>query len=322
MPTFKATEVFGNPYTKPEIRPDRAPAPGYLDKVNYIIDFWMEPCEAPLLVYLELAREPAGEAVLTWFDFDLFDILRGWLRPVHGIYGRPTKRRGKRPRPKGKLGWLLSRIPRLTEDIGNWIGKQIPGAESNKARKISQGVKFLWIVDGFLQRGFLYWLIADITIDFAYQWATAMNESIWCQATRDGSLYGTGPGGGVSVIFPYQTIAPDVIHWQKGPCVWVGNGAILHGGFWTCISAIKMRGAPIAGCVYQQRLKIVESGKATEVYSGPVTIPPGTTGECVVSAHIKAPATVRVEHRALQGSGAGEEQQFWCFGGNNTNPGD
>lgn len=154
----------------------RPQPPGFIEKVNGIINFAQNPCNAPWYLYAETALPAAGKAILTLLDFGFDDVVRGALRPrglrSHG-HTRGRKRGGG-----GSRG-----IP----EIGELIGSQIPGAETAKGRQISQGVRHLWIVDGVLQRLLWYWLVVDVTVDFFYNWSTAIMQTEFCSKVGAGS---------------------------------------------------------------------------------------------------------------------------------------
>ena len=127
--------------------------PDYFDKVNYVIDAWARPCEAPWYVYINTLKPAALEAFITLISFGWGDVARGFARPP----GLGRRRTGKR---KGKWRRAIPRFP----EIGNMIGNQIPGAKSMQGIKYGTVGRFLWRIDTTLQAGLFYWLVADVTI--------------------------------------------------------------------------------------------------------------------------------------------------------------
>lgn len=151
------------------------PQPGWIQKANGIIKFIENPCYAPWTVYIETALPALGTAVLELMDFGLGDVVRGALRPK----GLRSGKHGRRRKPRGKH---FRGIP----EIGNLIGSMIPGTERARGRHITAGQRHLWLVDGALQRVLWYWLVADITLDFAYNWTSAIQKSEFCQKQGNG----------------------------------------------------------------------------------------------------------------------------------------
>jgi len=152
------------------------PNPDYFDKVNYVIDAWAQPCEAPWYIYVSTLKPAALAALITLLTFGWDDVLRGFARPRGLGRGRRTgKKRGK-----GRIG--LRGIP----EFGEMLGRQIPGSEGVKGIKWSDGLKTLWRIDTVVQ-GFLFaWLVADVTIDFGFTWTSLLYETRWCQESARG----------------------------------------------------------------------------------------------------------------------------------------
>lgn len=161
--------------------------PSFFDKTNYVIDSWAQPCEAPWYIYIETMGPAALEAFITLITFGWDDVARGYFRP-RGLYKR---RSGKR---KGK--WA-KRVPRFPE-IGEEIGKRIPGADRQKGKKWSELGKTLWRIDGVIQQGLFWWLVVDVTNDFFFNWTSVLYETEWCKASNRGR-------------FSWQTIGDKII---------------------------------------------------------------------------------------------------------------
>ncbi len=149
--------------------------PGYYDQVNYVIDAWARPCNAPWYIYIETLKPALLEAFIMFISFGFGDVARGFLRPK-GLGGRRTSKR------KGK--WA-KRIPRWPE-IGNMIGRNLPFSEQLDDFRWNCGNKTLWRIDGVSQKFLFYWLVTDITIDFAFNWTSLLYETIWCQQAHKG----------------------------------------------------------------------------------------------------------------------------------------
>lgn len=294
--------------------------PSWLDKVNYVVRYWQDPCHAPLLVYLELAAAPAGNALLAWFSFGLDDVLRGYLRPSQAlgsnVRGRRGKRRGRVTRFTRTVGLLrlgLRKTPGFGDDVGNWIGKNLPGANLFKGRQISAGEKFLWIADGVAQRALLYLLIADIAIDFAYEWATALNESEFCKRDHAGSLYATGPGSPAGGVFICNTgNAPDVL-WAEGGAFWNVTTGGVPGGKWHFVSAMVVRNNGPSPVTHYQQVQVNDASGNRFEFTGQTTIGPGQEGSSIFSIPLSGGGSVVVNHCALGGvvQGISHDVTFW-----------
>ena len=178
--------------------------PDELDKVNYIIAAWSRPCEAPWYMYVEAFKPAALAAFITLITFGWDDVARGYFRPR----GLNMRRTGKR---KGK--WRR-RIPRFPE-LGELIGENIPGADEQKGKQWNAAGKALWRIDTVLQQGLFWWLVADVTLDFAFDFTSVLYDSYWCRDQDLGRFsarktnIGTAPAG---FGFRASTNVMDYIH--------------------------------------------------------------------------------------------------------------
>ncbi len=173
--------------------------PSFFDKTNYVIDAWTNPCVAPWYIYVETMGPAALKAFITLISFGWDDVARGFWRPR----GLNPRRTGKR---KGKWRRAIPRFPELGEEIG----KRIPGADAVKGRKWGCGGRTLWRIDTALQRGFFYWLVADVTNDFFFEWTSLLYKTEWCKASDLGRFSYTEAGGapindGVWKVFGFPT---------------------------------------------------------------------------------------------------------------------
>lgn len=237
---------------------------GYLEtrinQVQSVIRFFEDPCEAPWTVYFELALEPAGDVVLELLTFGLDDIVRGYFRP-RGIYRR------------GRQGILARRIGRFLNipEIGEMVGSHLPGAQTIRSRTVSQGVRFLWIVDGVLQRGLFWWMIADLLTEFLYEWTSSVAETEFCRSTNAGAFCCPVQTGDAFTSLGWSTIGPDLMNCEKawGNIVTGGSSYAYQGmGFTSASVTTKELLPPFGGT----QMRVVRS-------DGTVIVPPTNLDE-------------------------------------------
>lgn len=184
--------------------------PDYFDKVNFVIDSWTTGCEAPWYVYVQTMKPAALEALITLLTFGWDDVARGYFRP-RGLQGRRT---GKR---KGKFSKLGKAFP----ELGEMLGEKLPGAEQVKGARWSDGLKTLWRIDTAIQQVLFYWLVADVTIDFAFNWTSLLYESYWCRKPDAGRFSYTKtdidnrPGG------TFFSMSYDHEDFERSPPAWL-----------------------------------------------------------------------------------------------------
>ena len=146
----------------------------YFDKVNYVINAWSRPCDAPWYIYVETLKPALLTAFITLITFGWDDVARGYLRP-RGLGRRTGKRKGK----------FRSKVPAFPE-LGEMIGEHLPGSDAAKGAKWSDGLKTMWRIDTIVQKFLFYWLVADVTIDLAYNFTSVLYETRWCSASDKG----------------------------------------------------------------------------------------------------------------------------------------
>lgn len=153
---------------------------------NTVIDFYESNCRPTWDVYIKLLFPALGTAVITYLDFGLSDILRGYFRPTgtrgFGFLNRGKRSRLKKPTTKlGKFGRYL-KIP----EIGNMFGKVLPGAKFFRGVQVGNKANWFWSISDVIARGGWYWLVADITEEFTIAWTTALYHSDACAHPESG----------------------------------------------------------------------------------------------------------------------------------------
>lgn len=169
------------------------------DKVNFVIDAWTTGCDAPWYIYIETMKPALLAAFITLITFGWDDALRGAFRPK-GLGRRTGKRKGK----------FLRKIPRLPE-TGDMFGKALPIAEQVDDFTSWNGLgKTLWRIDTAMQAAMFWWLVAEVTEDFAFEWTSLLYESYWCQPDPPGK-------------FSYRKTDYQVFHDNAWTRIWFGT---------------------------------------------------------------------------------------------------
>lgn len=235
--------------------------PTWIDKVNTIVDFVEEPCHAPWYVYVELAIPALGEAVFDYFSFGWEDYVRGRIRPSnlrsiqHGKGSRGSRRKGKRG----------GGIP----EIGEFIGESLSGPKSPYA---NQKNKYIFLLDAGLQRIGYYWMLADVGLNFLYNWTTALQQAEECQIPnrRSKLLQGVGHMGGGDDVWNSFSDLP-VVYDPTGS----GTGTVWSAGPAGAVVILSSSiGVPVfpAGPVqdYQTSVFVSDAGPSVRFESGTV----------------------------------------------------
>lgn len=261
------------------------------DKVNFVIDSWASPCEAPWYIYVETLWPALLKAFITLATFGWDDVARGYFRPR----GLGHRRTGKR---KGKWRRAIPAFPELGEEIG----KRLPGADEIKGEKWSVLGKTLWRIDTVVQRALFWWLVADVTVDFAYNWTSLLYETVWCQASDKGRFSVHHDGGASRTPAAWWRVAFNEVDYQFPPPRWfVTHGTIGPEGA-TITAAVAVKGHATGPPPTSFSVRIVNDN-TNEVYGESTSDTPDANQQHRVPVNQELPpgARFRVE---MRGEGA------------------
>lgn len=283
MPDASQIPVIGPLYNAltPEER-DQIPIFGDVWRsMNAIVTFVEYGCYPHWTVWVQTLLPAFGTVVLQILDFGWSDILHGYFRPssTRGLSGLTRKPSRRRPLKAGEL----ARAERSFEipEIGNEIGKALPGSKFFQARKVTGVEAFLWDVDFLVERGLWYWLVADIGADFIENWTSGIMKSEACQQEPYGYVHAhkTGPvlqaNNGWAGFGLWTTDAADP------PGIWDGQQMIVPGGhnyFATVTGRLTSDFGPTA-----QHVRLAVRGGSHDIES-PYIIPPGESQNDITTA--------------------------------------
>lgn len=195
------------------------PSPNLLQKLNFIVDFIIDPCDAPLMVYLELAVEPAGQLALGLVGLDPVDIVKNIHQPKNLKACRKA-----RARPGGR------RAGKSWIDFDELVADMVKG-EKKLPPLQWDGKKATFLgFAGAVERLAWNWYVASLVTDSVYDWMSAVYQTKYCAAKAGGRA--KSYGGFHAHLSPAQDLIVPLggIHQQTDPG-WVnlgGNGNIYN----------------------------------------------------------------------------------------------
>jgi len=143
---------------------------------------------------------------------------RRYLRQRIGGGTRVPIRGGKnKTGKKGRVG-RRGQIP----ELGNSIGKSLPGSKFFQGRKVTGAERWVWTLDLAVQRVLYYWLVADITEDFVTNWTTAIMESEDCRDQLTYSCVAVRTGPVPVVVDNWARMSAWNTVFETGPGFWTG----------------------------------------------------------------------------------------------------
>jgi hypothetical protein len=162
-------------------------------KINYIVNFFMDMCDAPLQLYVRSLLPALKEALITYYQVDLVQVFTAWVRP-HGPF-KPLRGHGHGPlvrpedphephgrEPKGrKRTW--SRIAKkfISFDPWDYLGEHLPFHEELHGRSVTPGVHYLWSFYNVEQRVQNWIMIYEIVEQGFYKTLGGVADSVYCR---------------------------------------------------------------------------------------------------------------------------------------------
>lgn len=203
--------------------------PGIIDRVNFVVDTWNNPCDAPWALYVETALPALLDALIAVVCFDFFDVVRFTFRPTNLRTGRHMRKGKKGQHGRRKLG------------IGNRIRAKIPPLSALANRKVTHGVKTLWVIDGIGQRLLWWWLVADVVSGTLYNFTSLLYKTEHCQMTGGpGAALREGTNQSWGAIQGWATVGFPDFDYDRGS----GSAGVFSfsngDGFWSVATSVEL----------------------------------------------------------------------------------
>lgn len=172
--------------------------PGLEEKLPFIWRELIDPCDAPITVWLECMWDPLFQLILEWYALDIWQILVTAAREISLGGFRRTGRHGMRAK-KGKRGFwrdLPGKV--LSFDPNEFLGKLLTGGDELVSEPPGLWKWRFWAVFGIIERLQFWYFVLEVVSDFLYRWMSAVAETKYCQA-RDDAIFFSDQPGNVSV---------------------------------------------------------------------------------------------------------------------------
>jgi len=277
--------------------------PGIIDRVNFVTKMWNNPCDAPWTVYVETAKPAALDALVAIACFDIGDVVRFIFRPAglrSGRHGRKARRGANRRRAKG---------------IRALLARKLPPFKRLQQRKITQGVKTLWIIDGIGQRLLWWWLLADVASGFLYNWTTMVYKSEKCQmALAPGAVLRTGNSQIFLSFAGWQNVHFLNEEYQRGGAHIALFVYTIGGGSYELVATVTVANGFPDPIEAEMRLRVVNSQGTKFVEGGATKIPANGSGSVMVSTTLTEPSSGWADIRLDGGVLFGEDAAFAIMG--------
>lgn len=153
------------------------------DKINYILNFMFDMCDAPYSVYVRTLWPALLEAIITYYDLDPIQIFTKWAKPPTVYKDARGGKHGKgNRRTRGSRTYRRYWRSFSGFDPNNSIGGMFPPRDGFFPYSGTPGVHTLWHLYDVEQR-VMYWImIYEVTEQFFYKWSSGVARSYYCQA--------------------------------------------------------------------------------------------------------------------------------------------
>jgi len=151
-----------------------------VDKANYVVKMWANPCALPWFVYAELALPAAAHAAIDVLGLGSIEVVRELGKASYAGEFTPAGRFGKEGLGKKFLGGA-SHGRRRRGRRGIPHDPDFFGGEIEKDEKgIKKATKFLWRGLAPIERALFWWFIAETVADFAYNFTSLVYQCEEC----------------------------------------------------------------------------------------------------------------------------------------------
>ena len=265
--------------------------PGIIDRVNFVTEMWNNPCDVPWVLYVETAIPAALDAFIAVICFDIGDVLRFVFRPANLRSGRHS--RGGR---KGRHG-------RKPKGIRARLTNKLPAFKALTQRKVVQGVKNLWIIDGIGQRLMWWWLVVDIATFTAYNWTSAIYKTERCQmGLGPGGLLRENNGGTYIGILDWNNVGFPILKYETGSITSAAFAWSFGPGVYNVVAGLNVTNTGSLDTFVQLRIVYTNTPPLKNTPSDPVFLRRGESTGLLATSTAKGPGNGNVEVFVDQGS--------------------
>lgn len=189
--------AFSFPGPKPKV-------PDLEDRLPFIWRQFVDPCDAPITVWLQAMWPALLHAIIAWYAIDLIQIFRTmWKPPLWGMRFRGSRHKAPSG-PSKKKGFKKRFKDIITFDVNDWVGHALNPFETGEMIELLPGEIWFWTGIDLIVIGAFYYSVIDITTEFLFEWTAAVAATRYCHARDDAVLLASAPGYELLGIFGWD----------------------------------------------------------------------------------------------------------------------
>ncbi len=184
----------------------KAKIPDPDQRLPFIYRQFVDPCDAPITVWIEAFWPAFLHAIITWYQVDLLQIVRTmWKPPLMGWRLRGGRHGGGPSR--SRRGGFRSKFGKIVGfDPNDYVGNALNPFADEEMVMLLPGEIFFWTSIEVLILFFFEYQIYDISTAFLYEWTSGVSRSPYCHARDDAVLLATAPGYPLLGIFGWDPV--------------------------------------------------------------------------------------------------------------------
>lgn len=248
-----------------------------ISRVNVITKFFLDPCDAPVTVYLETLFPALMDMLVDLFAFDVTEYSQQKgisIRYPKDKKGKSKARRGRKGGGRHKRWWI---IEALTSDPGEILGKKHARDFGGAQRVLTGGRAHFWILGAFAQRfAFWLWFIVRLS-EFFMDWWNGLITAGYCEERGTPVLYCVEEVDGAGAILGWTSVNFWTVVKQRGNITWNVASGISREYDLTVVFACAVRTlTPDVAQTNNFRIRVVgPSGAAKNIATTSVVVSTG-----------------------------------------------
>lgn len=218
-----------------------------LVNINIIVDFFMDPCDAPVSVYLETLFPAVMDMLVDMYAFDVSEYQQ--QKPFSSLAPKQLKSMSKVRRGAkggGNKRWRAI-FDALSSDPGELLGKRMAKHYGGSRRILTGGNAHLWLLGGAVQRAaFWVWFVSRIG-ELFYDWYMGIIAKGYCSSPEAGVVLAAEGIDSSHALFGWKPLVVWTKLKQRGSPDW----SIVYGtsGNFSCAVSVRMTIALVGGSI-------------------------------------------------------------------------
>jgi len=272
-------------------------------KVNFILRFFMDPCDAPFTVYANSLFPASMKLLMNYFGIDTVGISTQRLRDSFRVPQYASRRKSRKGFKSGKPGWWQNLENIFGFDPNEQVGHATGAWNEPQSIHRNSLTGLLWIVEGLAERvSYFIWLLSMLT-DFLFDWTHMVEKSIYCQEQQATVLLAKGADQNLTPIFGWVGLLMPTIQKVRGSVSWNISSGIFAAHHGVCMaSCFAHNNDPTHTFTGYLRVNVHQVGQDPVVYMAGVDLPPGANTQLTVECPLERNSTFSVEHAAAGGN--------------------